>query len=143
MSGRELQATRGRRVESRNFAHDRSEAAFPKAVFHEPEKVTPRARFGDDKAIWIEPDRSEPWCKEVRAVRAPENRPFKPREDARQEQRRRRAEAFVIMIASDIVKRAERQPSIRQMPVESEQPERQGSGRTPSLSTFDYTNALT
>lgn len=73
----------------------------------------------------------------------PQHRPVKPRRIPAEKNRRRRAKSFIVMIACDVVKRTERQPSVQQAPVESVKSERQGFGLAPPLAAFDLSNALT
>ena len=100
-----------------------------------------RHRVQVDDAIGQETRLGEGRCEEVLACDAPQHLAPRTRSDSRGEQRGRRTVNSAIAAAGDLVKRAKRQSTLRQMLIDRLNAERQ-HGPTSRGSPFETLNAL-
>ena len=104
--GGKLQPPARRQVELCDLAYRGGEAGMTQRLLQSPENLGIRGRLSDEHATRLKPDGGEAGGVKVGNTPAPEHRPAEASEQARDEQRRRRAEAAVSAAADNLVQRA-------------------------------------
>ena len=111
--GSQLQPLRGGRRIFCDFADDPGETGVTKAFLHGEEHIGVAARFYMDQAVRAETRKMECGREEVAPAQTPENRPFGPRENAREKDSGARI-VGQFGTSRNFVERASDKPAARQ-----------------------------